>query len=139
MTSLLGGVGLFLGAIILLSGWVMGTCTQDSTDELLAAGLLGLLATVAGGGLVVWRQPSPLPLGALVPAALLHLFQMAHASRATYEFTMLGRSFCQQMHGLPYGFSGDEPALIGLWLAHLLMIAVVSTVLLGRHIEARRP
>lgn len=139
MTSLLGALGLYLGAVILLSGWVTGNCTQDSTDALLAAGLFGLLATVAGGWLMVWRQPSPLALGALAPAALLHLFQMAHASGATYEFTIFGRSFCQQIHGLPYGFSGDEPILIGLWLAHLLVIAVVSTVLLGRYIETRRP
>jgi hypothetical protein len=138
MTSLFGGLGLYLGAIILLSGWITGNCTQNSTDALLAAGLSGLIATMVGGWLVVWRHPSPLALLTLAPAALLHLRQIAHASGATYEFAILGRSFCRQIHGLPYGFSGSEPLLIGLWLAHLIVVVIVGTVLLGRYIETQR-
>lgn len=123
MRQLLGTAGLYLAAAMLASGWVMGTCTQDSTDALLAAAVFGLGLTGASGLLMAFRPLTGLTLTLAAPAALLHLLQLSRTAEAMVAYTLLGRSFCEQIHGLPYGRSGDEPLLMILWSAHALLVA----------------
>lgn len=136
MRALAGAACLYLGGLILLSGWVVGNCTQDSTDELLAASLLGLMATIAAVVLFLSKPPPVIALLFAAPAFLLHLITVSREARAAYAFVVQARSFCAQMHDLPYGASGDEPLLIGLWIAHALLVSALLALaivrLLGR-------
>ena len=115
MSNAIAVVLIYIGLANAFLAVSVGTCTQGQASQLGGIALSLFLYFLAGGNLVrfgarMWT------FYALVPAALLIVYQAGFALRLSFGFVLFGTSACETLSGMEFEMDGNEALYSFLWL-----------------------
>lgn len=138
MLAFAGFTFLYLGAFNGILAFTLGTCTQNSADELLGGGIslaLYLVSTIC----FIFARNMYFAFLAIVPPLPFIAWQIHFTFRLAYGHLVVGQSACEVIHDLPYEMDGRESLFIGLWTMNCLvaLCAIALTAYRGVPREAK--
>lgn len=128
MIGFAGFVSLYLAAFNGILAFTLGTCTQNSADELLGGGL-SLALYLVSAICFIFARHMRFAFLVIVPPLPFIAWQIQFTFQLTYGYLVAGKSACEVIHDLPYEMDGRESLFIGLWTATCL--AAICAIILA--------